>query len=79
MLFHCRAISNILINLTGKKEKEKRNRHTIISDTEEIKAEDIESSLSGNDITILQSVLFYLCLYIRKYIYKYIKVQTSYN
>lgn len=60
-LFPCKAISNTLINWTGQKEKEKKNRYTIISDTKDIKMEDIENSLSGNEINSLQNG-FDLCM-----------------
>lgn len=59
MLFHGKTLSNTLINWTDKTESEKRNRHTIILGTKGIKMEDIHSSLSGNEITVLQNVLTY--------------------
>lgn len=56
MLFHSKAISNKLFNWTDKKKNEKRNRYTIILGTKGIKMEGIESSLSENEISVLQNV-----------------------
>lgn len=81
-----------MIKWTDKKENEKRSRYSIILGTKGIKTEGIESSLSGNKISVLQNV-FDLCILglinlsnmllckvnIRENGYKYMEVQTQSN